>query len=125
MGRQQAGTEPRELTGAERAAIRRLVTDLCANYDKEYGCLPLDCECFMLNKCWADDVYCRYFRSAVLPNDPILEAGLSNVGVVNTRPCTLCGELFPVQGKQAYCSSTCAGRAQRKQQREHMRRKRG
>ena len=59
----------RELTRKEKAAIRRLVVTLCANYDKEYGCLPLDCECYMLGKCWTG-AYCRYFREAVLPNDP-------------------------------------------------------
>ena len=37
--------DARELTRAERAGIRRLVKKWCANYDTEYGCLPLDCEC--------------------------------------------------------------------------------
>ena len=56
---QQRGTEemtgpPRELTRSERAAIRRLVTGLCANYDeREKLCLPLDCSCYMLHK-WVD-----------------------------------------------------------------------
>ena len=36
---------------------------MCANYDREYGCLPLDCECYMLGKCWTG-AYCRYFREA-------------------------------------------------------------
>ena len=36
-----------ELTRAERAAIRGLVKRWCANYDPEYGCLPLDCECYI------------------------------------------------------------------------------
>ena len=38
----------RELTREEKAAIRRLVISMCANYDRECGCLPLDCECYML-----------------------------------------------------------------------------
>ena len=38
----------RELTTGERRSIRKLVTGHCANYDSEYGCLPLDCECPML-----------------------------------------------------------------------------
>ena len=38
----------RELTGREKQRIKKLVTSLCANYDKEYGCLPLDCDCPML-----------------------------------------------------------------------------
>ena len=58
----------RELTRQEKAAIRKLVTKWCANYDKDYGCLPLDCPCYMLGKCWTG-AYCRYFRSAVLLPD--------------------------------------------------------
>ena len=65
----------RELTREEKAKIRKLVTKWCANYDKECGCLPLDCECYMLGKCWTGS-YCRYFREAVLPLDSVLEAAL-------------------------------------------------
>ena len=54
----------RELTREEKAAIRSLVVKWCANYDREYGCLPLDCECYMLGKCWTG-AYCRYFREAL------------------------------------------------------------
>ena len=32
----------RELTREEKAAIRKLVTRLCANYDRDVGCLPLE-----------------------------------------------------------------------------------
>lgn len=56
----------RELTREEKAAIRKLVTRLCANYDRDVGCLPLDCPCYMLEKCWTGAL-CRYFREAVLP----------------------------------------------------------
>jgi hypothetical protein len=42
----------RELTREEKAAIRSLVVKWCANYDRACGCLPLDCECYMLGKCW-------------------------------------------------------------------------
>lgn len=56
----------RELTREEKRKIRALVTKWCANYDKEYGCLPLECECYMFGKCWTG-AYCRYFREAVLP----------------------------------------------------------
>ena len=71
--------DARELTRVERASIRRLVKKWCANYDPEYGCLPLDCECYMLNKWWTGS-YCRYFREAVLPLDPELERSLSDPG---------------------------------------------
>ena len=40
----------RELTREEKRAIRALVTKWCANYDRECGCLPLDCECYMLGE---------------------------------------------------------------------------
>ena len=59
----------RELTIPERRSIRKLVTGNCANYDKEYGCLPLDCECPMLGICYTNSAMCRYFRKSVLPND--------------------------------------------------------
>ena len=42
----------RELTREEKTAIRKLVTRLCANYDRDMGCLPLDGSCYMLEKCW-------------------------------------------------------------------------
>ena len=77
----------RELTREEKAAIRKLVTRLCANYDRDVGCLPLDCPCYMLEKCWTGAL-CRYFREAVLPNDPVLEASLAAEGPAPaTRPC--------------------------------------
>ena len=34
-------SQNRELTGQEKQRIKKLITSLCANYDKEDGCLPL------------------------------------------------------------------------------------
>ncbi len=115
--------EQRELTRQERAAIRSLVVRWCANYDREYGCLPLGCECYMLNKCWTG-AYCRYFREAVLPLDPDLEAAILPQGP-STKPCQVCGRPIPRRDKQRYCSPACAKAAHRKQQRSHMIKKRG
>ena len=115
-------SESRELTRQERTAIRKLVTGLCANYDNEYGCLPLDCECYMLGKCWTG-AYCKYFKNAVLPTETLLEAALLG-DAVETRPCALCSQLFPLSGKKAYCSTTCEKAALRKQKRDYMRKKR-
>lgn len=115
----------RELTREEKAKIRKLVKKWCANYDKECGCLPLDCECYMLGKCWAG-AYCRYFREAVLPLDPVLEAGLTAEGPApETRPCPVCGSVFLPDGRTRYCSPACAKKAHRRQQRDHMKKKRG
>lgn len=115
----------RELTRQEKAAIRSLVKRWCANYDKDIGCLPLDCECYMLGKCWTG-VLCRYFQEAVLPLNPVLEATLTTQG---PRPdfkiCPVCGGPVPPDRRQAYCSAACAKKAHRRQQREYMRKKRG
>ena len=65
------GPPSRELTRQERAAIRKLVTDLCANHDNQDRlCLPLDCPCYMLHKWWTGS-FCRYFQEAVLPVETV------------------------------------------------------
>jgi hypothetical protein len=114
--------EPRELTPGERRTIRKMVTTLCANYCDVYGCLPLDCDCVMLTKRWAGGG-CRYFRESVLPNNPVLQASLSRQAA-RTRDCAVCGVEFPGNGRKMYCSPNCAGKAQRRQQREYLRRAR-
>ena len=71
------GPPSRELSRPERARVRRLVTDLCANHDNQDRlCLPLDCPCYMLHKWWAGS-FCRYFQEAVLPVDPALESAIT------------------------------------------------
>ena len=115
----------RELTREEKTTIRALVTGLCANYDRDYGCLPLECECYMLGKCWTGAL-CRYFREAVLPTAPALEATLTTDGPApEFKVCPVCGGAVPPDGRKAYCSAACAKAAHRKQQRAHMRKKRG
>lgn len=115
----------RELTREEKAAIRALVVKWCANYDREYGCLPLDCECYMLRKCWTG-AYCRYFRESVLPLNPALEAALSSQGQApETRPCPVCGRPTLLDGRRRYCSEACARTALREQKRAYMRKQRG
>lgn len=102
----------RELTGREKQRIKKLVTSLCANYDKEYGCLPLDCNCPMLGICFTDSTLCRYFRKSVLPEDAGLEAVFTQTP---TTHCKQCGKPFPTDGKRVYCSQLCAEEARRKQ----------
>lgn len=109
----------RELTRDERRDIRKLVVGLCANYDKEYGCLPLDCECYMLGKWWTG-AYCRYFREAVLPNDPLLQASLQNETPDSLRLCAVCGREFIPKGKDVYCSAACQSEGNRRKSRARM-----
>lgn len=114
----------RELTREEKTAIRKLVLQ-CANYDRAQGCLPLDCECYMLGKCWTG-AYCRYFCEAVLPTDPVLEAALTGDGPApDTKTCPVCGGAFLPDGRTRYCSAACSEISRRQQKRAHMRKKRG
>ena len=111
----------RELTGRERQRIRRLVVSLCANYDREYGCLPLGCDCYMFGICYRSSSLCKYFRRAVQPVDPELEA------IFEPRPlsvCKQCGKSFPTKGKRCYCSDACAAEARQRQTATRVRRHR-
>ena len=102
----------RELTEKERSGIRKLVTDCCANYHEDFGCLPLDCNCVMLEKVYCGNAMCRYFRESVLPNDPELSASLQNLAA---KQCKHCGKTFPAKGRTMYCSDRCRNKAQKKQ----------
>ena len=102
----------RELTAREKQRIRKLIVSKCANYDKEYGCLPLDCDCYMFGVCYTNSALCTRFRNALLPTDPELQA------VFESQPlkvCKECGKHFPAQGKRVYCSDKCAEDARRRQ----------
>ena len=117
--------DARELTRDEKKKIRSLVTGMCANYDRESSlCLPLDCACYMLHKCWTG-AYCRYFREAVLSLDPELQAALTTEGISpELRACAVCGKAFLPEGRQAYCSDACKAEGNRRKSRERMRKMR-
>ena len=120
--------KPRELTATERGEIKLLVTKLCANFHKEYGCLPLESACYMLTKWWTGGL-CKYFQHAVLPLNPALEADLlSNGQDVPRKACLVCGAVYIPTTSQAYCSDRCRKakrrEANRRYQRKH-RQKRG
>ena len=115
-------TKPiRELTDKEIRGIRKLVTQKCANYDSEYGCLPLDCNCMMLGKAYCGNAMCKYFREWVLPNDPELSAALQNLAA---KRCKQCSKPFPAKGRQMYCSESCAAAARKQQTAERVRKHR-
>lgn len=102
----------RELTGKEKRQIKKLITSLCASYDKEYGCLPLDCDCPMFGICYTNSGLCSYFRESVLPAEPELQA------VFESQPlsvCKECGKHFSKDGKRIYCSEKCTEEARRRQ----------
>lgn len=110
----------RELTARERRGIKKLVTSLCANYDKEYGCLPLECDCYMLGKWWTGS-FCRYFEQSVLPVDPVLEASVNwEDEVPDTRLCAICKQPFLANGRQTYCSEACKAEGNRRKSRKRV-----
>ena len=114
----------RELTRQEKAAIRKLVTKWCANYDKDYGCLLLDCPCYMLHKWWTGGL-CRYFERSVLPVEPSLEAILTgNDTSQRQKKCPVCGKLYLPTTSQAYCSDACRIWARRDTDKKRKRRAR-
>ena len=117
--------QERELTRSERTAIRRLVTNICANYDcQDKLCLPLDCSCYMLNKWWTGSL-CRYFQSSVLPAEPKLESALIGEDTsLRQKICPVCGKAYLPTTSQAYCSDACRLAARRKSERERKRRER-
>lgn len=100
----------RELTAKEKRAIRKLVTTMCATYDREYECQLLEGTCYMFTIAFNTSGLCKYFRDHVLPLDPALEAVFTGEPV---KPCRRCGKKFPVNGRQAYCSEICADAARK------------
>ena len=115
----------RELTREEKAAIRKLVTRLCANYDRDVGCLPLDCPCYMLEKCWTGRCAATSGRRCC-PMIPCWRRPLlRKAPPPETRPCPVCGRAFLPDGRTRYCSPGCAKAARLKKQRGYMRKYRG
>ena len=119
-------TSSRELTRAELRDTRRLATEMCANYDHEYGCLLLDGRCYMhYGIAYTNSGLCKYFRDAVLPLNPQLEAVFNGENIADQiKHCEICGdELFSVGNKAKYCKP-CAYRIHRRQKNESDRKRR-
>ena len=116
---------PRELTREERREIKKLEVSMCANYDRTYGCLPLDYgRCYMIDKCWTGAL-CKYFREAVLPLNPALEAALTDTERSNAeKTCPVCGASYLPTTSQAYCSDACRVKGQREDNRKRQQKRR-
>lgn len=109
------------LTPKQRRRANALIKRLCANYDNG-NCLALDdgepCACV---QSISYSLLCKYFRKAVLPAEPLLEAV-----ILGTRfeKCVSCGAPIIKKGnRKKYCEK-CAQRAYKAQQAEYARRKR-
>lgn len=110
----------------DRKRLRALVVNHCANYSSvENECLPLECQCVMLNR-EEGKVCCKYFRSAVLPLDPILEAGLAGNEAEAVKRCAMCCKAFiPKSNRGEYCSDGCRVIGTRRKNRIRKQRERG
>ena len=98
----------------QRRQANKLIKHLCANY-QDGNCLLLDddepCVCV---QSISYSLCCNYFRAAVLPTEPILEAGI--LSPVNIKYCQDCKKPFVPKSKrnnQKYCVD-CAKRRHRK-----------
>lgn len=90
----------KRLTQEQMPAVRRLVRQ-CCNYDHG-ACIALDdgagCCCVQTI---SYSLLCKWFRAAVLPLDPVLEASLLGGP---TKRCASCGEAFvPGSNRAKYC----------------------
>ena len=100
----------KRLTKEQMPRVRKLVKQ-CCNYDGG-ECIALDdgagCVCV---QSISYSPLCRWFRNAVLPLDPVLEAFLLGGP---TKRCASCGEAFvPGSNRAKYCPA-CGKVPQRK-----------
>ena len=110
-----------QMTGRQRYRANALIKKLCANYI-DGNCLLLDdgesCVCV---QSISYSLLCKYFRNAVLPADPVLEAE-----ILGTHPekCVSCGKPIIKKGnRKKYCEK-CAEIIYKRQQAEYARKKR-
>ena len=111
------GSEPIfRLTPGQHAKVVRQIRRRCANFDRENGyCLPLDDLC---PQTLTLSLLCRYYRAAVLPDDPALEAEIRKTG----QRCQICGAWYSPKGRNAKYCPACAVEQRRIHNRERLRR---
>jgi len=104
----------RELSKDERAGIKKLVIEKCANHERAKGaCVAIGKPCRMICEAHYGKL-CRYFRRSVLPGNPILEGSVLEKGESTMKCCAVCGVQFAIVDKMVFCSSICEARAARK-----------
>jgi len=116
----------RELTREELRDIKRLAADKCANFDHEYGCLLMEGKCYMLyGVAFTCSALCKYYRCAVMPLNPRLEALFNGDNIVeHIKLCEVCGkELYSTGNRAKYCEP-CGRRVHRRQKNESDRKRR-
>jgi hypothetical protein len=65
--------------------------------------------------------FCKYFESALLPQDSELYASLNSADNISLKICPICGNKFISSRRQAYCSSDCGAKGIRLKTRNRLR----
>ena len=105
------------LTPGQARSVRGL-TKCCCNFSQG-DCLLLDSVC---PQSVARSLICRWFRHAVLPEQPKLERAILNPG--HLHRCEVCGQSFLTRsGRAKYCRD-CAAKVHRQQKAESARKRR-
>lgn len=105
------------LTPGQLRSVRNL-TKRCCNYTQG-GCLLLDGVC---PQAVSRSLICRWFRHAVLPEQPKLERAILNPK--HLHRCEVCGRSFLTRsGRAKYCRE-CAAKVHRRQKAESARKRR-
>ena len=108
------GKLPR-FTGPQLRQVRSLIRKRCCNFDGGVCLLFDDPHCNICPQWYSGALVCKWFRSAVLPNDPALETSLLN-GIRPTRRCAVCGAAFgPGSNRAKYCARCAVKRRQEKE----------
>ena len=96
--------------GPQLRQVRSLIRKRCCNFDGG-ACLIFD----VCPQWHSGALVCKWFRYAVLPNDPALETALLN-GICPTRRCAVCGAVFlPGSNRAKYCPRCAVKRRQEKE----------
>ena len=102
-------------TGRQLRQVRSLIRKRCCNFDGGACLLFDDPHCNICPQWHSGALVCKWFRSAVLPNDPALETSLLN-GIRPTRHCAVCGITFvPGSNRAKYCPKCAVKRRQEKE----------
>lgn len=118
-------SEQKNIPRMNHRQFRRMqgLVQLCCNYDHG-SCLVLDdgWDAHICAQRITNSLSCKWFRAAVLPQDPQLEAELLHR--IDKKKCAVCGSAFvPKSNRAKYCPS-CAAKVQRRQKAESERRRR-
>lgn len=102
--------------------VRKLIRSRCCNYDNydNGSCLLFDWSFCNICPQWISySLNCKWFRNAVLPNDPALEAS-----ILHTQPrkrCVICGKPVLSKSHRAKYCPACSVQERRRRDAERKR----